>query len=71
MHDIIMADRRVTEHYIATELMHPCSHPQQTSCVQNVSTSCPKAPWTSFETDSAQHVEGKFRWIPTVLFRNL
>ena len=49
--DVIMADRRVTEYYIATEL--------GISDVQGVSTLCPKAPWTWFETDSAQHVKGK------------
>ena len=50
IHDIIMADRRVTEQYIATELgipgPHPCSYPQRTSYVQGVSTLCPKATWT-------------------------
>ena len=37
IHDIIMADRQVTEHYIATEL-------GMQSSTTNVI--CPKAPWT-------------------------
>ena len=51
IHDIIMADRRVTEYYIATELgisdePHPCSQPQRTSYVQGVSTLSSKPQWT-------------------------
>ena len=48
---VIMADRRVTEYYIATELgisdePHPCSQPQRTSYVQGVSTLSSKPQWT-------------------------
>ena len=41
IHDIIMADRRVMEHYIATELG---ISQDRIHAVQGVSTLCPKAP---------------------------
>ena len=47
IHDIVMADRRVTEYYIATEfgISQDCMHPRRTSYVKGVSTLCPKASW--------------------------
>ena len=44
MHDIIMADRRVMEHYIATEL--GISQDLIHAVIHGVSTLSPKAPWT-------------------------
>ena len=37
---------------------HPCSHLQRTSYVQDVSRLCSKTPWTWYEMDSAQLVNG-------------
>ena len=50
-HDILMTDRRVTEHYIVAELgifhvrIHAVIHNELRNN-QRVSTLCPKPPWT-------------------------